>query len=254
MTGKPSPSVGAVLRRNGAFSVYLTALPDGSHAVVKRVEGDDDPVATRRFERERHLLKVLRHPGLPRLVDAGTDWFATGYIRHALAGPGERDRRVGDNSAGEFLYRAAHILAHIHAMGVIHLDIKPSHFLLDADRPVLIDFGIAALRSEDNLSCLEFAGSPAWMAPERFTDLTPAPPSDIWSFGLVGMWLLTGILPYSGGPESILAARRTGVPPKLAWAVAETTANKRLCGALRLCLQPDAAKRPDASSLCAMLK
>ena len=87
-------------------------------------------------------------------------------------------------------------LEHVHAQGVLHLDVKPSNILYADGRAVLIDFSVArefdaAKLSRDN------AGTRDWMAPEQTNRETVGPYTDVYGLGVVMYQLLTGgELPY----------------------------------------------------------
>jgi serine/threonine protein kinase len=72
-----------------------------------------------------------------------------------------------------------------HRAGVVHRDVKPGNvYLCDAGRVVLADFGIASTAGDDaTLTDGEFAGSPAYVSPERVRSDEVGPASDLFSLG-----------------------------------------------------------------------
>lgn len=138
----------------GMGAVWLAARHDGNfdgHAAIKFLRtglGTTEVVA--RFLRERRLLARLTHPGIARMLDAGThagepylvmeyvdsepltDWVAA----HAP--------RVADRVA--LILKVCRAAEHAHGQLVVHRDLKPSNVLVDrAGEPSLLDFGIAKL-------------------------------------------------------------------------------------------------------------
>lgn len=91
----------------------------------------------------------------------------------------------------------AHALAHVHAHGVVHSDVKPGNVLIDdEDRVVLIDFGLAHRGGRRG-------GTPGYLAPEAHVggwigETTPA--SDVWAYGVTVYYILTKrhLMPKSG--------------------------------------------------------
>lgn len=100
-------------------------------------------------------------------------------------------------------------LAHAHAHGIVHGDLKPSNLLLTpTGRALLIDFNLAA---EGERPDEAIGGTLSYMAPERLILLAqkgaepsaPTPASDIYSVGVLLHQLLTGKLPYAASSASL---------------------------------------------------
>ncbi len=135
------------------------------------------------------------------------------------------------------LVRVLRALAHAHARGVLHRDVKPSNVLLHdnagGSRALLLsDFGIAhALRSGDRDGPPR-AGTPAYMAPEQIAGLVrdEGAPTDLYSVGCLVHRLVSGSPPFSGAVDEIRRAHVLAPLPALAapWpmprALAEWTA------------------------------
>ena len=84
-------------------------------------------------------------------------------------------------------------LAHVHARGVVHRDIKPDNVLLEhaTGRAILIDFGVAHLRArKGELS----GGTPPFMAPEQLEGVGygKGPWTDVYALGCMIHELLVG--------------------------------------------------------------
>ncbi|MET0553084.1 MAG: serine/threonine-protein kinase [Vicinamibacteria bacterium] len=114
---------------------------------------------------------------------------------------------------------AADGLARAHAVGVAHRDVKPSNYLMPADRRPLVklgDFGISKHVDADNLTATgEFPGTPAYAALEIFDGRPAGPASDVYSLGLVVFRVLScGQYPFELSarptPLEFLSAHRSG--------------------------------------------
>jgi hypothetical protein len=135
-------------------------------------------------------------------------------------------------------------LSVIHQHNVVHRDMKPGNVLLSKDGLAKIgDFGVAQIDSSDLTDYDEIVGSAAYMAPESWSGRDIAPPSDIYSCGVLAYQLLTGVLPYRAkAPAEMMWKHLQEYPidPQLlnnavpAW----------LSSFVTLLLEKDAAKRP----------
>ncbi|GIK19809.1 MAG: hypothetical protein DYG93_09350 [Leptolyngbya sp. PLA2] len=165
----------------------------------------------RRFEREVEIAARLRHPNVVTVFESGQTpdgrpfvamEFVNGvpidrYVRDRLPEPG-RDRT--DAVLRLFLAIASGVAA-AHAAGVIHRDLKPSNVLVDADGvPRVLDFGLARPITDHPEATVthEFAGTPAYAAPEQFIGDAAAigTATDVYALGVMLYTALTGRHPY----------------------------------------------------------
>ncbi len=238
---------GETLRQSRRTFDILDAIDhDGRPAVIKRAH---DPSGLsgldgRRLEREARLGRMLGHAGLATVLDYGIDWIAFERLERSLL----------DAPAGIAPFTAlkdiAETLAHLHARGVVHRDLKPSHILFRGKRAVLIDLGVAGLiGGTDSLDTGEIVGSPAWMAPEQMLGAAPAPSADIWSFCAIAHRLLNSRPLYSGTAEAVLDTRRAnpGATPDFSSLADDSLAAMLDAGFA------DPEERPSARALAAAL-
>lgn len=182
--------------------------------------GMDSRAVVQRFEAERQTLAQLNHPGITRLLDAGTSstgrpWFVmelaqglpiTDFCRqHALLIP-ERLRLF------ELVCDA---MQHAHENGVIHLDLKPANILVTVVNgrhvPKVIDFGVAQVTSQETIPDAQpplpnesgpaaILGTPAYMSPEQtyLPDCDLDARCDVYSLGILLYELLTDANPFQG--------------------------------------------------------
>lgn len=102
--------------------------------------------------------------------------------------------RLGINDA---LRSAIHIggaLLHVHRVGLVHLDVKPSNIIVAKGRPVLVDFGIARWRSAPRPKAVQ--GTHPYVAPEECLMETITPAADVFGLGVTLYELLTGKMPF----------------------------------------------------------
>ena len=131
--------------------------------------------------------------------------------------------RLTDVQKHHFIVQSAHLVANLHNAGWLHNDIKPSNILLDGFMPnhadnssitpdlLLIDFPLAEAinddiaQNSDKNSTGDSAGTPAYLAPERWQGQGATLQSDIYAFGIMMYEILTGERPFkidnqSGAP------------------------------------------------------
>lgn len=194
----------------GAVSVPLTAslLPGGPaaatadrFAVVKVATIPAGTAQGRELQEVAALLRVQRHPNTVALLDHWVEATATGRtlcIVLELAGRGDvakhcaPERRAAMSIAQilRLLCDTAAGLAHVHAQGMLHRDMKPGNVLVaDDERAMLADFGLA--RPAD-LSATAGVGSPLYQAPEVLLGRPYDRAADVWALGVMWHQVLAG--------------------------------------------------------------
>lgn len=102
-----------------------------------------------------------------------------------------------------------------HSAGIVHRDIKPANILLEATgmgvpSAWITDFGIAVSVDAPRLTSNEMVlGTPGYMSPEQAKGDDPDPRQDLYSAGMMGLHMLTGIK-----PGASIRARKDDVPPR----------------------------------------
>ncbi|MGW2095229.1 protein kinase domain-containing protein [Promicromonospora sukumoe] len=184
------------LGHGGFAHVYEARADDGTQVALKVLTGLHDD-ARERFAQEAHLLERLDGRGFPRFVEAGLDatqpWFAMELV------PGttlrDRVREEGPLTGQQALGLAQQIvdaLLVLQEERCLHRDLKPANIMVDGDRAVLIDLGIAKVF--DAATSTQPAGTMSYMAPELFGRRVH-PRSDVYSLGLLLVHAATGDLP-----------------------------------------------------------
>ncbi|MFC7025643.1 serine/threonine-protein kinase, partial [Promicromonospora thailandica] len=189
-------TLGEALGHGGFAHVYRAEADDGTEVALKVLTGLHED-ARERFVQEADLLERLDGRGFPRFVEAGLDatqpWFAMELV------PGttlrDRVREDGPLSGPEALHLARQVvdaLLVLQEQRCLHRDLKPANIMVDGDRAVLIDLGIAKVF--DAATSTQPAGTMAYMAPELFGRRVH-PRSDVYSLGLLLVYASTGALP-----------------------------------------------------------
>ena len=202
------------------------------------------------LQREAYALSRLQHPNIATFFEAGEVrgecYLALEFIdgislaRRLQAGPLESQEL--QHLASGLLWA----LAHAHAAGVLHCDIKPANIVLREDlSPVLLDFGIARLLSTDlqpaqGTQSGLISGSPGYMAPEQLLGAALSEQSDLYAVGVVLLEAITG-QQVCVGRDAVERAHATlrGEPRQRAEQLATPLRNL-----LVRALQDDPAQRP----------
>jgi serine/threonine-protein kinase len=216
-----------------------------------------DEIGLRRFQREAQTVARLRHPHILAVFDygeeAGLPYMATEFMPNGSLADRKRGRVLDAAEAVALLRPLAEALDYAHREGVIHRDVKPSNVFLDADwKPVLADFGISKLNSDEPLTATgNVAGTPAYMSPEQIKGGELSGASDVYSLAAMAYELLTGRTPFIGDdPWQILYGHVKLEPP------APSSLRAELPGGLDAVLASGLAKEPEArwNSCAAMLE
>jgi hypothetical protein len=237
----------AVLGSGGMGRVYLAHSPSGRRVAIKVIRADlvQESDIRQRFAREVAAARSVSGFFTAGVIDANLDanppWLVTTYI----PGPSLRSaiRQVGPlplASVRAIGAALAEALAAIHAVGLIHRDLKPGNILLASDGPRLIDFGISTLAGSHTLTSLgTIMGSPGYMSPEQIEGRPVGPPTDVFALGAVLVFALTGTDPFSGDSFPSLLYNTVHTAPDLSRVPDE------LLPLIRSCLDKDPARRPD---------
>ncbi|MFD9795576.1 serine/threonine-protein kinase [Streptomyces sp. NPDC059070] len=151
---------------------------------------EDSLVRRERTLREARATARIDHPNVVRVYDVVEEadrlWIVMELVDgRSLEQTLVRGGPVSPREAARIGLGLAEALREVHAVGVLHRDIKPGNVLLGrAGRVVLTDFGIAAIQDATALTVVGMlVGSPDYMAPERVGGRPQGPASDLWSLG-----------------------------------------------------------------------
>ncbi|KRD31804.1 hypothetical protein ASE35_12545 [Lysobacter sp. Root916] len=189
-----------LIARGGMGAVYEAHRDDGHYqqrVALKCIRNElVSPDLVAAFLDERHHLARLDHAGIASLVDGGIDgdgrpWFAMRYVDGTPIDEWCDARNADVRTRVGLLIQACEALAHAHAQGVLHGDIKPANLLVTADGHLhLVDFGISSLFTGSALADPQLAATPDYSAPESLRDGIRGPAVDIYSLGVLAYRLL----------------------------------------------------------------
>lgn len=183
--------------------VYLTRRrEDGLRAILKVTAGSPEENALE----EAELLKRLHHPGIPRTYETFVKDGKYYHIREYIEGRSlyETVKTNGRMSADDIfntVLKLTDILTYLHSRTppVIHRDIKPQNIIVSTDGTVhLIDFGIARVHKEERSQDTAVVLTMDYAPPEQYGFEQTSPLTDIYSLGVVMLFMATGRVARSG--------------------------------------------------------
>ncbi|MEX0718634.1 MAG: protein kinase [Planctomycetaceae bacterium] len=242
----------------GGMGVVYRAryVKDGRLVAVKLLPDDvtTNPTIAARFRREMELLKALKHPHIVQCFGGVSDEKQAFYAMELVEGGtlAELLHKKGRFSPDETIRYGLQMcgaLAHAHAAGVIHRDVKPGNFLRTDDGNLkLSDFGIAFVAGESRLtSDGKTVGSFPYMAPEQIRGKPPLSyQTDLYALGCVLFEMLTGKPPFlSDLPADLMRMHLEETPPPVSDLVPDCPI--LLENAILRLLEKDPEKRPSGA-------
>jgi len=234
----------------------------GRTAAIKLIkEPLVNAASLKRFEREVRMASKLSHPNTVSIYDFGMSKDGLLFcamelvdgvnLAHFIA----YDPTVSLDRCLWILRQICGAIEEAHEIGLIHRDIKPQNIMIYrkgqmSDLIKVVDFGLAKTMadnvSRDVTATRVLIGTPGFIAPERLeTPWIADPGIDIFAFGVLGVYLLTGRVPILGVThDSLMQLFYMG-------RFSEISSNARFNEFVRLlaqCISPDPNDRPRSMS------
>jgi eukaryotic-like serine/threonine-protein kinase len=219
-------SIAGELGTGATSRVYLAKREsDGQRMVVKLMKsGASANERSQYFLLEMQILQKMCHPNVVPLTDAGEAQGILFFTMPFIEGETMRQRlsREGAFPLGDAVRTAldlANALAHVHAQGVVHRDVKPENILLAEQGAILLDFGHARapgiMPSGEPRDAKQYiVGTANYVSPEQVTGRRVADSrSDVYSLGCVLLEMLTGVVPFAAATPREIMQRRVDEPP-----------------------------------------
>ncbi|MCF8111749.1 MAG: protein kinase [Desulfobacteraceae bacterium] len=201
-----------LLARGGKGEVYLArqvnlnrqvALKVMSKEFINSLEGREEEYESelQRFRREVQVMASIRHPNVLQVYDFDQvqandnclDYIVMEYIpgptlRQTMPSEGfKQDEQAVVGWINKYFLSMLHGMEAVHAMGVVHRDMKPENVLIDEGIPKISDFGLAGGHQLDGITrSYHVIGTPPYMPEEQFLDLAATDArTDIYSLGKI---------------------------------------------------------------------
>ena len=207
---------------------------EGVHVALKTIRPHiaNDPGLQQQFKREALLAREVSHPNLCPIYDVfyceqpppGALFLTMKLLSgKTLAARLRESTPIPTDEALAILKQMAAGICAIHKAGIVHRDIKSSNVMLDGQgrdlRLWITDFGLARPSELEvgSLAPEKLAGTPAYMAPELFSNKPPSQGTDLYAFGVVMHEVFTGEKPATSGSSDAVAVsprlNTSGLPP-----------------------------------------
>jgi CheY-like chemotaxis protein len=201
----------------------------------------------RRFIRGARAAAKVEHPNLAGVLNAGREGEFYFLVQRYIEGETLKSRieavtRLDEASVIRILRQVAAGLSAVHALGIIHRDVKPANIILaTSGEAVLTDFGLARAAGWSDISSeTGMVGTPFYMSPEQCAGQAADARADLYSLGASGYHAATGRPPFIGNtPVDVIRGHMQEIPP---WPQDVTPA---LSGRLSQTLMKLLAKSPD---------
>uniref|UniRef100_A0A7N0TUD2 Protein kinase domain-containing protein n=1 Tax=Kalanchoe fedtschenkoi TaxID=63787 RepID=A0A7N0TUD2_KALFE len=273
--------VSKIVGEGGFGCVYSGVLEDGTHVAVKVLKRDDHH-GDREFMAEVEILSRLHHRNLVKLIGICIEaqsrcliyeLVPNGSVQSHLHGQDKERSPIDWVTRLKIALGAARGLAYLHedsSPRVIHRDFKSSNILLEHDfTPKVSDFGLArtGMEEENGYISTRVMGTFGYVAPEYAMTGHLLVKSDVYSYGVVLLELLTGRKPVDmsqpPGEENLVSWARPlltsreglelmldkGLGPGISY---DTVA--KVAAIASLCVQPEVSQRPSIGEVVQALK
>ncbi|KAJ8484955.1 hypothetical protein OPV22_017440 [Ensete ventricosum] len=269
-----------IIGEGGFGRVYEGTLEDGTRVAIKVLKRDDQE-GNREFLAEVEMLSRLHHRNLIKLLGICTEehnclvyeLVPSGSVESHLHGADKETAVLNWNTRLKIALGAARGLAYLHedsSPRVIHRDFKSSNILLEDDfTPKVSDFGLArtAMGEGNEYISTRVMGTFGYVAPEYAMTGHLLVKSDVYSYGVVLLELLTGRKPVDmlrpPGQENLvtwarpLLTSRDGlesiIDPSLGNDIPFDSLAK-VAAIASMCVQPEVDQRPFMGEVVQALK
>lgn len=266
----------------GGFGIVYSGILDDATKVAVKVLKRDDQQGSREFLAEVEMLSRLHHRNLVKLIGICTEshhrsliyeLVPNGSVESHLHGADKEASPLDWHSRMKIALGAARGLAYLHedsSPRVIHRDFKSSNILLQHDfTPKVSDFGLARIAQEERNKHISthVMGTFGYLAPEYAMTGHLLVKSDVYSYGVVLLELLTGRKPVDlsqpPGQENLVAWARPLlttkeglemiIDPALIPSISFDNAAK-FAAIASMCVQPEVSHRPFMGEVVQALK
>uniref|UniRef100_A0A8B9RAW2 Interleukin-1 receptor-associated kinase 4 n=1 Tax=Astyanax mexicanus TaxID=7994 RepID=A0A8B9RAW2_ASTMX len=190
----------------GGFGVVFKGILSTTPVAVKKLNLEDELELKAQFKQEIQTLKRLKHVNLVNMVGYSSDGQHPCLVYAYMSNGSLLDRLACEGGSDPLFWKlrcsialgTARGLEYLHQHNHIHRDVKSGNILLDDSFVSKIsDFGLTRASAKHSCTTViteRIVGTTAYMAPEALRgEITPK--SDVFSFGVVLLEILSGLPP-----------------------------------------------------------
>ncbi len=181
-----------VLTQTGHSSILLVRDHNNQQFIAKKVSYDYESIVS-----EYEMLKVLRHPSLPKVYNIYKTVEAIYIIIEQIKGETlydliMREGKLHSDLAVTLVLQLMDVVEYLHKHDVIHRDIKPQNIMVHEGQVYLIDFDAARTYKSENTTDTMVVGTRGYAAPEQYGYHQSDHRADIYAIGASFYYLLSG--------------------------------------------------------------
>eukprot|EP00027_Filamoeba_sp_ATCC50430_P014974 CAMPEP_0168571928 /NCGR_PEP_ID=MMETSP0413-20121227/17640_1 /TAXON_ID=136452 /ORGANISM="Filamoeba nolandi, Strain NC-AS-23-1" /LENGTH=293 /DNA_ID=CAMNT_0008604899 /DNA_START=154 /DNA_END=1035 /DNA_ORIENTATION=- len=243
---------------SGAFGAVFKGTWRGGDVAIKRVQADVTEENIKEFLLEASLMKKIRpHSNVVQFLGIClhplvivTECMEKGSLYQYLRT--EEGKNMKNDQMLSIIRGIASGMFHLASEGIVHRDLAARNILLSAGLvPKISDFGMSRLVSQDGSQTNSNVGPLKWMAPECLIDRIYSEKSDVWSFGIVCLEILSKNDPY---PDMDATQVSTRIGMKMLTPDIPEDCPGTIAIILKGCFQYEVSDRPDFRSICERLQ
>lgn len=257
---KKKPHIG-----EGSFGKVYKGIYNGKEVAIKKLKLDQESNA---FDilNEINSVKLCEHKKIPKFLGLWKNSKNYFNLVFEFINGTTIDKCLNtlkEEEKHKIILEVCEVLVDIHKVKLIHRDLKPGNIMVDKKGGILdmhlIDFGTSKIALHAVSQTQTQRGTVAYMAPENFCvnvnsdnegSIDISTKFDVWSMACLIVFILTGIKPWNGKPDSfvisnITSKRKYPLPKSISGDIADV---------LKLCFVYDPKERITSSELLEKLK
>ena len=209
----------------GGFArIYKARSPEGAIVALKfpMIDLIGDIATYERFLREFKIGQKLNHHAFAHMIALSDSPYGPYIVQEFIEGVSLRSRFTDKQplpleEALNIADQIADALAHIHARGVVHRDLKPDNVIIGPDGKIhILDLGNALFERARRVTWRIFSdamGTPDYISPEQIQGKRGDNRTDIYALGIILYEMLTGVVPFQAdNPFAAMNLRLTSTP------------------------------------------